>query len=76
MPELAVPIGAEIKRLRMEADLTQLQLAQAIGSNRQALIAGIEAGQPVRLATLLAVAYVLDVTDRGQIIRPPLTLAA
>lgn len=62
-PTLAVLVGARLKELRQEAELTQSQIAEALNVERPT-IAGIERGRSpkVLIDTLLSYVAVLDLT--------------
>jgi transcriptional regulator with XRE-family HTH domain len=61
-PTLAMLVGARLKELRQEAELTQHQIAEALGVERPS-VAGIERGRhrKVLMDTILQYAEVLEV---------------
>lgn len=70
MAEVLVHVGANVRRLRAEAGLSQAALAEASGLSRR-LIVAVEAGDAnISLANLDRLAGVLGV-DFGAIVRDP-----
>jgi DNA-binding XRE family transcriptional regulator len=63
-------IGTAIRRLRLEAELDQLELAVRANVSRSA-VQSLERGKGSRLQTLLAVLRALDRTDALDGIMPP-----
>ncbi|MEN9621492.1 MAG: hypothetical protein RL499_1685 [Actinomycetota bacterium] len=63
-------VGAAIRRLRLDAELDQLELAVRANVSRSAVQA-LERGKGSRLRTLLAVLRALDRTDALDAIMPP-----
>lgn len=63
-------IGSAVRALRIDADLTQAELAELANVSRSA-VANLENGRGSRLATLLAVLRCLGGTDAFESIMPP-----
>lgn len=69
LPVNAAPVPA-LRYWRIEADMTQLQLAKASGLTKYTII-GLEAGRPSSLATRQRIAAALGVKPGELVMRPP-----
>ncbi|MGN6372460.1 MAG: helix-turn-helix transcriptional regulator [Solirubrobacteraceae bacterium] len=63
-------LGERLARLRLQRNLTQLQLAEEAGVDRKAVVR-IEAGEPVQLLTFVRVLRALGLVDALDALVPP-----
>lgn len=63
-------LGGRLARMRLQRNLTQLQLAEEAGVNRKAVVR-LEGGEPVQLLTLVRVLRALEHLDALDALVPP-----